>query len=143
MIRLTKKRLLVLTVCGLLTWVSFGALAAANTVEPSSASDTVSAFNPEPGIPIECGDISGTNLIIGTAGPDVLSGQNAKDCVVGLGGNDTLSGGNGVDVVLGGLDDDTLFGDNSNDYLDGGPGFDTCYGGSGSDTFVNCEIWVQ
>jgi Ca2+-binding RTX toxin-like protein len=142
-IRLTRKRLFVLAVCGLLVWVSFGALAAANTVDPSSASDTVSAFSPEPGIPVECDGISGDNLIIGTAGPDILSGQNAKDCVVGLAGNDILSGGNGTDVILGGLGDDILFGDNSNDYLDGGPGFDTCTGGPGTDTFVNCEVFVQ
>ena len=100
-------------------------------------------FNPDPGIPVECGGISGHNLIIGTTGSYVLNRQDAKDCIVGLGGNDTLSGGNGMDVVLGGADDDILFGDNRHDYLDGGPGFDTCYGGAGDDTFVNCEMWVQ
>lgn len=143
MIRLTRRRLFVLAVCGLLVWVSFGALAAANTVEPSSASDTTSAFNPEPGIPTECAGITGSGLVIGTAGPDILNGGNGRDCVMGLGGNDILSGGNSNDVVLGGPGDDILFGGNSNDVLDGGPGFDTCTGGNGADTFVNCEIFIQ
>jgi Ca2+-binding RTX toxin-like protein len=141
--RLTKRRLFVLAACGLLIWASFTALAAANTVDPSSASDTVSVFNPQPAVPAECNGITGHNLLLGTAGPDVLAGQNEKDCVVGYGGNDTLSGGNGTDVILGGPGDDMLHGDNGNDYIDGGPGFDTCIGGSGTDTFVNCEVWVQ
>jgi len=122
MIRLRRRRLFVLAVCGLLVWASFGALAAANTVEPSSASDTVSAFNPEPPGPVNCGGISGGNLVIGTAGNDTLDGGNGKDCVVGLGGNDILFGGNG------------------NDILDGGPGFDICFGGNGSDTYFSCEL---
>jgi Ca2+-binding RTX toxin-like protein len=124
-IRLTRSRLFALAACALLVWVSFGALAAANTVEPSSASDTISAFSPEPPGPINCGGISGNNLVIGTAGPDVLNGGNGKDCVVGLDGVDILSGGNG------------------NDILDGGPGIDTCIGGNGLDTFFNCEIVLQ
>lgn len=143
MIRLTKRRLLVLAVCVAMVWASFTALAAANTVDPSNAGDSVSFFHPAPVVPAECNGITGTSLLLGTAGPDVLAGQNAKDCVVGYGGNDILSGGNGSDVILGGPGNDTLYGDNGNDYIDGGPGFDTCYGGSGTDTFVNCEVWVQ
>ncbi len=140
MIRLTRRRLFVFVVCGLLVWVSFGALAAANIVDPSSASDTTYAFNPEPVIPLEC---NGYIMLIGTEGPDLLDGGNGKDCVVGLGGIDILSGGNGTDILLGGPGDDILYGGNSNDHLDGGPGIDTCYGGSGTDTFANCEIVVQ
>jgi Ca2+-binding RTX toxin-like protein len=142
MIRLTKRRLVMLAACGLLIWGSFGALAAANTVDPSSADDLTLAFEP-PEQEADCGTITGAGLVIGTNGPDLLFGGNSRDCVVGLGGPDILYGGNQSDIVLGGPGDDILFGDNSADHLDGGPGFDICYGGNSTDTFVNCEIWVQ
>lgn len=139
----TKWRLFVIAVCGSLVWVAFGALAAANTVAPSSASDTVTAFDPQPSVPYDCGGITGGGLVIGTNGPDDLDGGNGRDCVVGLGGDDVLDGGNSNDIVLGGPGDDWLYGGNSNDILDGGPGFDMCFGGNGADTFANCEMWVQ
>ncbi len=164
MIRLTRKRLLMTVACGLLVWVSFGALAAANVVEPSSASDTISEFSPEPpddGIPPECDAFPEGALAIGTSGPDLLFGGNNGNCVAGLdgddvlnggnssdtlvggNGNDTLHGGNSSDTLYGGAGDDILYGGNGTDHLDGGPGFDTCYGGNSTDTFVNCEVWVQ
>ncbi|HYI15727.1 MAG TPA: hypothetical protein VEX37_10065 [Thermomicrobiales bacterium] len=164
MIRLTRKRLVMVAACGLLVWVSFGALAAANTVEPSSASDTISEFSPEPpddGLPPECDDFSEDDLAVGTGGPDLLFGGNNGNCVAGLGGNDVLNGGNGKDTLVGGdgndilnggngtdtlyggAGDDILNGGNGNDHLDGGPGWDICDGGNGNDTFVNCEVVVQ
>jgi Ca2+-binding RTX toxin-like protein len=164
MICLTRKRLLIVAACGLLVWVSFGALAAANTVESSSASDTISEFNPEPpedGLPPECNSIPAGNHAIGTNGPDLLFGGNNGNCVAGLGGDDVLNGGNSSDILVGGSGNDTLhggnssdrlyggsgddilYGENGNDHLDGGPGWDICYGGNGTDTFVNCEVMVQ
>lgn len=164
MIRLTRTRLVLLAACGLLVWSAFGALAAANTVEPSSASDTVSAFDPESpgsGIPPECEAFPEDDLMVGTDGPDILFGGNRGNCVAGLDGddvlnggngkdtlvggdgNDTLNGGNGTDNLYGGDGDDILYGGNGNDLLDGGPGFDICYGGNGNDTFVNCELFYQ
>ena len=164
MIRLTRKRLLMVLACGLLIWVAFGALAAANTVQPSSASDTISAFNPEPpddGIPPECDVIpegdhaigsdgpdllfggNGDNCVVGQDGPDVLNGGNGSDVLAGGDGNDILDGGNANDILYGGDGDDILYGGNGTDHLDGGPGWDTCYGGNGVDTFANCEVVVQ
>jgi Ca2+-binding RTX toxin-like protein len=163
-IRLTRKRFLGLAACGLLLWFTFGALAAANTVDPSSADDVTAEFNPEPPgpvVPPECAEYGEGSLALGTDGPDILfggnngncvagfdgpddlNGGNGKDVLVGGDGNDVLNGGNGTDELYGGNGDDILNGGNGNDYLDGGPGFDTCYGGSGNDTFVNCEVWVQ
>ena len=55
-------------------------------------------------------------VLIGTDGPEILTGGNNDDTLVGLGGNDTLKGGAG------------------NDLLDGGTGNDTLNGGAGNDT---------
>ncbi|MDX1253637.1 MAG: peroxidase family protein, partial [Oceanisphaera sp.] len=69
------------------------------------------------------------NLIVGTAGDDVLNGTAVGDEIQGLGGNDTLNG-------LGG--DDVLDGGEGNDRLDGGLGIDTMIGGTGNDIY-----WVD
>src|SRR5689334_25448211 len=55
--------------------------------------------------------------IIGTDGPNTLTGDNGDDTIFGNGGDDILSG-------LGG-----------NDILSGGSGIDTMSGGSGTDIF--------
>lgn len=131
----------------LLVMLSMGsALAAANTVPVSGASEENAAVTVEQLAPPECAGItlqnlvigstrvrgSGANdLILGSAGNDDLTGRNGSDCLVGGAGNDTLSGGQRDDVLIGGP---------GNDSLDGGAGTDTCYGGSGTNTLVNCEL---
>ena len=47
---------------------------------------------------------SGSQVVVGTAGPDRLDGGSGNDVLCGLGGDDVLIGSSG------------------NDYLDGGPG---------------------
>ena len=64
---------------------------------------------------------SGSDVVVGTAGPDHLVGGSGNDVLCGLGGDDVLEGGSG------------------NDYLDGGGGKDTLHGGTGNDTLVNGE----
>ena len=65
---------------------------------------------------------SGSDVVVGTPGPDHLVGGSGNDVLCGLGGDDVLEGGSG------------------NDFLDGGPGKDTLDGGSGNDTLVNGEV---
>ncbi len=65
---------------------------------------------------------SGSDVVVGTSGPDHLVGGSGNDILCGLGGDDVLEGGSG------------------NDYLDGGPGKDTLRGGSGNDTLVRGEV---
>ena len=80
--------------------------------------------------PVPACTITGTNgsdLLIGTAGPDVLCGLNGDDLILGGSGNDILRGGKGKDVLVGGLGTDTL---------DGGQGKDICLGIG--DTQISC-----
>lgn len=56
-------------------------------------------------------------VIVGTTGPDSLSGGNGHDSLFGLGGADTLSGGNGKDYASGGSGADTINGNNGKDVL--------------------------
>jgi hypothetical protein len=72
--------------------------------------------------------------IVGTSGPDLLTGTSAKDVVALLDGNDTFKGNGGNDVVCGGSGDDDLRGLTGADFLKGGSGDDDLRGGFGNDT---------
>lgn len=95
--------------------------------------------------------------IVGTPGPDDLSGGLGRDVFLGLGGNDEFQGsldvdracgGNGDDRLIGGPGDDTLagnrgrdvlFGEGGDDILLGGRGADVCRGDEGHDLTQQCE----
>lgn len=81
--------------------------------------------------------------IVGTNGPDRITGTNIADRIIGLAGNDKLDGGRGNDCIegrsggdsmSGGLDNDKIYGSTGKDHLNGGPGSDFLSGGSGNDT---------
>ncbi len=89
------------------------------------------------------------DTLIGTAGGDTLTGQDARggqggrdilrgeggaDVLLGLSGNDDLQGGDGYDTLDGGDGDDNLYGELGNDALFGGSGIDHLAGGAGNDT---------
>lgn len=59
------------------------------------------------------------NRLIGSAGPDVLTGNELGNLVEGLDGVDVLEGGAGNDTLVGGLDSDTLRGGDGDDVLYG------------------------
>ena len=100
----------------------------------------------------------GTNVIVGTNGPDQLNGTEGNDCILGLGGddtingfggvdfisggagNDTIAGGFGADYILGGDGNDTIDSGPDDDFIDGGHGTDTCSGGTGTNKITNCEV---
>ena len=82
---------------------------------------------------------AGNEVVVGTAGDDVLVGGSGNDVLCGLGGDDVLSGESGNDHLDGGSDDDVLSGGSGNDHLDGGAGIDTLNGGSGNNTLTNGE----
>jgi uncharacterized repeat protein (TIGR01451 family) len=77
--------------------------------------------------------------IVGTPGPDTLTGNGDRNIIHGLGGNDTIKGGGGNDIICGGEGQDSLKGESGNDTLDGGAGTDSCNGGTDTDSAVNCE----
>jgi hypothetical protein len=95
--------------------------------------------------------------IVGTPGPDDLSGGLGRDVFLGLGGNDEFQGsidvdracgGNGDDRLIGGPGDDSLagnrgrdvlLGEAGDDILLGGRGADVCRGGDGHDLTPRCE----
>jgi CSLREA domain-containing protein len=95
--------------------------------------------------------------IVGTPGPDDLSGGLLRDVFLGRGGddvfqgslaNDRACGGPGRDRLIGGPSDDRLAGSHGVDVLEGeggddlllgGPGRDVCRGGDGRDVARACE----
>lgn len=80
-------------------------------------------------------NISSNTREAGSAGDDIIEGQDGADRLIGRGGGDFLSGGGGNDVLKGGEGDDTLAGNDGDDRLYGGPGNDFHVGGSGRDVF--------
>jgi Ca2+-binding RTX toxin-like protein len=68
-------------------------------------------------------------ILVGTAGDDVLIGNNKNDCLVGLEGDDVLEGHQGKDVLIGGPGADRLDGGQGPDVLHGDE-FDSCVVGS-------------
>jgi Ca2+-binding RTX toxin-like protein len=95
--------------------------------------------------------------IVGTPGPDDLSGGLGRDVFLGRGGDDEFQGsldvdracgGMGNDHLIGGPGDDQLAGNPGRDLLEGeggedlligGPGADVCRGGPGQDISRRCE----
>jgi Ca2+-binding RTX toxin-like protein len=95
--------------------------------------------------------------MVGTPGPDDLSGGLGRDVFLGLGGDDVFQGsldndrgcgGNGDDRLIGGPGDDRLAGNGGQDVLRGeggrdlligGLGTDVCRGGDGQDVTRRCE----
>jgi Ca2+-binding RTX toxin-like protein len=73
------------------------------------------------------------DLLVGTAGQDVISAGLGNDTVQGLAGDDTLHGDDNSDLLYGGDGDDTLWGDAGNDKLYGESGGDNLLGGAGAD----------
>jgi len=85
----------------------------------------------------------GNDVIVGTAGPDIIDALDGDDIICGLGGRDLISAGpgddlvyagGGHDVVQGGTGSDTIYGQPGADQLRGGDGADFLFGGTGYDT---------
>lgn len=79
------------------------------------------------------------NDVIGTPGPDTLTGTGRGDVICGLGGGDVLRGRGGNDLLLGGGGADDLRGSSGADTLRGGLGSDVLSGGFGPDRLFGQE----
>jgi len=92
-----------------------------------------------PSPPPECAGMTFDNVIVGSAGPDNLTGTNKSDFIFGGGGDDVIDGGNSNDCIDGGDGDDTITGGNGNDVLLGGAGEDEINGDNGGDRIFGGE----
>ncbi|MDQ3951682.1 MAG: hypothetical protein M3279_01780 [Actinomycetota bacterium] len=81
----------------------------------------------------------GPDVLSGTPGNDVFCGLEGNDVFRGLGGDDTVFAGEGADRIFGGDGRDTIRGGRGRDLLDGGRGRDVCRGGPGVDRIRRCE----
>jgi Ca2+-binding RTX toxin-like protein len=88
-------------------------------------------------------DLSGgllRDVFLGRGGDDVFQGSLADDLACGGAGDDRLIGGPDDDRLAGGEGDDVLRGEGGADLLLGGPGADVCRGGDGPDEARGCEV---
>lgn len=85
------------------------------------------------------------DVLVGTSGNDVISGNNGADTVYGRAGDDTIHGNRqadtlygqeGADSVYGDEQADTVYGGSGDDHIEGNAGADTLYGGSGADVLL-------
>ncbi len=72
----------------------------------------------------------------GTAGPDLMTGDEAANKMYGRGGSDTIRGFAGRDLLIGQPGRDILEGGNDGDFFEGGLGADLLVGGRGADEFM-------
>ncbi|MFB6827099.1 FG-GAP-like repeat-containing protein [Streptomyces virginiae] len=77
--------------------------------------------------------ITGSGIVTGTSGSDVIATGNGNDSVSGNGGNDTICTFGGNDAVSAGSGDDHVDGGDGNDAISGGDGTDVVRGGAGGD----------
>ena len=75
-------------------------------------------------------------VVIGSGGPDTLTGNASANDLRGAAGNDTLAGAAGPDALAGGDGNDTVGGGDDSDALSGGGGDDALTGGGAVDTFT-------
>ncbi|MGI9601862.1 MAG: PQQ-dependent sugar dehydrogenase [Acidimicrobiales bacterium] len=76
---------------------------------------------------------TGDDVILGTAGADVINGAGGNDLICGGDGDDTIQGGAGNDWIFGQAGEDLLRGGIGNDVLDGSTGPDQLLGNDGND----------
>ncbi len=76
--------------------------------------------------------------IVGTNGPDYLTGGGYDDVILGEGGNDSIFGGAGDDRLDGGPGNDVITGGAGADKIFGGPGSDTIYADDGERDVIDC-----
>lgn len=76
---------------------------------------------------------SGTDVIVGTNGSDIILTDVGGDLVCGEDGDDIIYGDNTGDMLDGGPGNDIIYGEGADDWLYGKAGDDTIYGGQGND----------
>lgn len=78
----------------------------------------------------------GSDVILGNALPNRLSGGAGDDMISAMEGDDVLLGAGGDDMLAGMDGNDRLSGGGGNDLLDGGDGDDILSGGKGDDLYL-------
>jgi Ca2+-binding RTX toxin-like protein len=101
--------------------IALGLLVLAPLARPQEPGDTPPACRNE------------TATIVGTPGPDKLTGTPERDVIAGGVGDDLIGGAGGRDLICGGPGADVISGGTGGDPLFGGPGADLLHGDRGND----------
>jgi uncharacterized repeat protein (TIGR01451 family) len=111
------------------TIITNTASVSSSTADPSTANNSATTTTTVGLSPAAC-------TIVGTNGPDTLTGTSGNDVICGRNGADTINGGGGNDIILGGNGSDVLNGQDGNDGVRGGNGKDQITGGTGLDVLM-------
>lgn len=109
----------------------FNASAAGISVPPLRFDEQRFAITISDLAPPECSSMTfsnietGSGLIFGTGGNDLILGSGNADWIFALGGNDCIVSGGGDDIIW------------------AGAGTDVCIGGPGDDSFSQCETPIE
>lgn len=74
-----------------------------------------------------------TDILMGTAGDDLIRAGAGFNRIDGLAGSDTIYGGRDTDFIAGGVGTDLIYGQGGDDQIIGQSGDDVIYGGAGND----------
>ena len=121
-------RYLTILLIALVIVTSMTAIAAANTVPATRVEDIPISFNINNIKPYACAGMPLTNLVSGSG---ILTGTPGNDLIIAGAGADSIDGLGGDDCILGGGGDDNIT---------GGDGSDACISGPGADTLIKCEL---
>lgn len=124
-------RYLAVGLVALIIFSSLTAVAATNTIPPTSIDHETIPFDINHLKPSSCAGIVVTNLVTGSG---TLTGTEGNDLILASSSADVIDGLGGSDCILGGGGDDSI---------NGGDGNDVCIGGGGADTFAACEVEIQ
>ena len=102
------------------------------TTSTSTGATTTTTVVPGSG-PVPNCTASGSGVITGTAGDDVICGSDDPDVISALGGNDIVFGRGGDDIIAGGDGNDLIVADVGDDLVAGGDGDDRIHAGNGDD----------
>ena len=107
------------------------AFAAGVAIPPSNVAMVTVSVTVDDIKPFDCHGITLTQIISGSG---ILTGTDGNDLILGSSGADSIDGRGGNDCILGGGGDDSIT---------GGEGNDICIGGPGTDAFDTCESEIQ
>jgi hypothetical protein len=84
-------------------------------------------------VPTQCASFPPNRILLGTDGPDTITGTNAAECIITYGGNDVVDARGGNDFIVTGRGNDAVQAGDGQDTVYLGPGDDEARGGKGDD----------
>jgi Ca2+-binding RTX toxin-like protein len=121
---------------GLRDTIDYSAISNTYYLDADLSSNTLVIKQTSDSTSVDSDTVNNIEDIVGTAGKDIIRGNDSKNILSGAEGTDTIYGEAGNDVIYGGNNTDNSTTATTYELLDGGAGDDTIYGGAGNDSIL-------